>query len=148
MTILITLVVLKVIKMTTFYVVSNNRDVTVMTSQFYTDSKLHGTNMGPTWVLSAPDGPHVGPMGNYFSFSIYHIHWTYWGLDLLFLTWTIPAWICNQAPSKVWDEITLQLDPRHKFFGNLNQNTRILFQENALEIASNKMSAIFFYFVQ
>ena len=26
------------------------------------DSKVHGTNMGSTWVLSAPDGPHVGPM--------------------------------------------------------------------------------------
>ena len=26
------------------------------------DSKFHGANMGPTWVLSAPDGPHVGPM--------------------------------------------------------------------------------------
>ena len=26
------------------------------------DSKVHGFNMGPTWVLSAPDGPHVGPM--------------------------------------------------------------------------------------
>ena len=26
------------------------------------DSKVHGSNMGPTWVLSAPDGPHVGPM--------------------------------------------------------------------------------------
>ena len=26
------------------------------------DSKVHGTNMGPTWVLSPPDGPHVGPM--------------------------------------------------------------------------------------
>ena len=26
------------------------------------DSMVHGTNMGPTWVLSAPDGPHVGPM--------------------------------------------------------------------------------------
>ena len=26
------------------------------------DSKVHGTNMGPTWVLSAPDGPHVGAM--------------------------------------------------------------------------------------
>ena len=26
------------------------------------DSKVHGTNMGPTWVLSAPDEPHVGPM--------------------------------------------------------------------------------------
>ena len=26
------------------------------------DSKLHGANLGPTWVLSAPDGPHDGPM--------------------------------------------------------------------------------------
>ena len=26
------------------------------------DSKVHGANMGPTWVLSAPDRPHVGPM--------------------------------------------------------------------------------------
>ena len=26
------------------------------------DSKIHGANMGPIWVLLAPDGPHVGPM--------------------------------------------------------------------------------------
>ena len=26
------------------------------------DSKVHGANVGPTWVLSAPDGLHVGPM--------------------------------------------------------------------------------------
>ena len=26
------------------------------------DSKVHGTNMGPTWVLTAPDGFHVDPM--------------------------------------------------------------------------------------
>ena len=26
------------------------------------DSKVHGAHMGPTWVLSAPNGPHVGPM--------------------------------------------------------------------------------------
>ena len=26
------------------------------------DSKVHGANMGPIWVLPAPDGPHVGPM--------------------------------------------------------------------------------------
>ena len=26
------------------------------------NSKVHGANMGPTWVLSAADGPHVGPM--------------------------------------------------------------------------------------
>ena len=25
------------------------------------DSKVHGANMGPTWVLSAPDGPHLAP---------------------------------------------------------------------------------------
>ena len=24
--------------------------------------KVHDASMGPTWVLSAPDGPHVGPM--------------------------------------------------------------------------------------
>ena len=26
------------------------------------DCKVHGANMGPSWVLPAPDGPHVGPM--------------------------------------------------------------------------------------
>ena len=28
----------------------------------FPDSKFHGANMGPTWVLSAPGGPHVGLM--------------------------------------------------------------------------------------
>ena len=28
----------------------------------YPDSNVHGANMRPTWVLSAPDGHHVGPM--------------------------------------------------------------------------------------
>ena len=26
------------------------------------DNEVHGGNMGPTWDLSAPDGPHVGFM--------------------------------------------------------------------------------------
>ena len=30
--------------------------------QGYSDSKDYGANMGPTWVLSAPDGLHVDPM--------------------------------------------------------------------------------------
>ena len=30
--------------------------------QTFPDSKVHVTNMGPTWVLSALDGPHAGPM--------------------------------------------------------------------------------------
>ena len=29
---------------------------------FCPDSKVHMANMGPTWVLSAPGGPHVGPV--------------------------------------------------------------------------------------
>ena len=27
----------------------------------YPDNKLHGAKMGPTWVLPAPDGPHLAP---------------------------------------------------------------------------------------
>ena len=33
-----------------------------MWTHVYPYSKVQGANMGPTWVLSAPDGPHVGPM--------------------------------------------------------------------------------------
>ena len=28
----------------------------------FPDSEFHVAIMGPTWVLSAPGGPHVGPM--------------------------------------------------------------------------------------
>ena len=28
----------------------------------YPDSKIYAANMGPTWVMSAPGGPHVGPL--------------------------------------------------------------------------------------
>ena len=34
----------------------------LITQRSIPDSKVHWANMGPTWVLSAPDGPHVGPM--------------------------------------------------------------------------------------
>ena len=36
--------------------------IPLLSSSIFPDSKVHGANMGPTWVLSAPDGPHVGPM--------------------------------------------------------------------------------------
>ena len=32
------------------------------TYKYFPHSMLLGANMGPTWVLSAPDGSHVGPM--------------------------------------------------------------------------------------
>ena len=38
------------------------------------DSKVHVANMGPTWVLSVPGGPHVGHM----NFAIWNV-WEWWG---------------------------------------------------------------------
>ena len=37
-------------------------DAAPMKTKHISDNKIHGANVGPTWVLSAPDGPHVGPM--------------------------------------------------------------------------------------
>ena len=41
----------------------------------YPDSKVHGANMRPTWALSAPDGPHVGPMNLTIRVNQYHRCW-------------------------------------------------------------------------
>ena len=35
---------------------------TFICNQDAPDNKFHGANIEPTWVLSAPDGPHFGPM--------------------------------------------------------------------------------------
>ena len=35
---------------------------TLMKGCNYPDSNVHEPNIGPIWVLSAPDGPHAGPM--------------------------------------------------------------------------------------
>ena len=39
------------------------RDIdSLLATGSYPDNKVHGANMGPTWVLLSPGGPHVGPM--------------------------------------------------------------------------------------
>ena len=43
-------------------IVSVLQKMTAIHWEYTPDSKVHGANMWPTWVLSAPDGPHVGPM--------------------------------------------------------------------------------------
>ena len=43
----------------------------------YPDSKVYRANMGPTWVLSVPAGPHVGPM----NLTIRVVLFSYTGLD-------------------------------------------------------------------
>ena len=40
------------------------------------DSKVHGANMGPTWIMSATDGPHIGPMNLAIRDSISHDGYT------------------------------------------------------------------------
>ena len=42
-------------------VVSDAESVMCEVKHHYPDSKVHGANMGPTWVLSSPGGPRVGP---------------------------------------------------------------------------------------
>ena len=37
-------------------------EIVIYICSHISDSKVHGANMGLTWVLSAPDGLHVGPM--------------------------------------------------------------------------------------
>ena len=70
------------------------------------DSKIHGTNMGPTWVLSAPDGPHVGLM----NLAI----WDAWLAVCLALqsvccycrVWRLTPWektACLNGVPKCWD---------------------------------------------
>ena len=51
------------------------------------DNKVHGANMGPTWVLSAPDGPHVGPMNlairGVTSLTLWKQPWMIWTTDCI-----------------------------------------------------------------
>ena len=46
------------------YWYSRSREFLVLITQvlYYQDNKVHGAHMGTAWVLSAPDGPHVGPI--------------------------------------------------------------------------------------
>ena len=76
------------------------------------DSKVHGANMGPTRVLSAPCGPHVGPM----SLAIWVSHdnkkdvqieiiqyWKYWKLGLCFCQVGLYTFVFRDSnSSKFW----------------------------------------------
>ena len=49
---------------------------------FFPDSKVHGANMGPTWVLSAPDEPHVGPTNFGISVHLQNLNFIIMGLEM------------------------------------------------------------------
>ena len=41
----------------------------------FPDSKVHGANMGPTWVLSDPDEPHVVSMNLAIRVAQWYVEW-------------------------------------------------------------------------
>ena len=57
-------------------------------SQTHLDSKVDGANMGSTWVLLAPDGPHVGPM----NFAIWASMHLLNSLGILQIAWKFSKW--------------------------------------------------------
>ena len=61
-------------------------------SSFWTtpEGKIHEANMEPTWVLSAPDGPHVGPMNIVIGDCLYH-HRRPWRLLLILTAFNVAS---------------------------------------------------------
>ena len=60
---------------------------------YYPDSMVNGDNMGPTWVLSAPDGSHVAPM-KLAIWEGYHELQCVWLISL----WCQLIWVCHDTP--------------------------------------------------
>ena len=61
------------------------------------DSKVHGANMGPTWVLSAPDRPHVDPMN-----FVIRMESPRWTLSDGWPHWCMVACLITAPDAKTW----------------------------------------------
>ena len=68
----------------------------------FPDSKGHGTNMGPTWVLSAPDGPHVGPMKPAIGITVLSRSWDYRIMGLSRDSILIRCLLCDTVA--IWEQ--------------------------------------------
>ena len=86
------------------------------------DSKVHGANMGLSWVLSAPDGSHVGPMNltiRVIYFLPQSLHWymkyhvrLYWVITTPCCIMVVHLYICrnkNYIVSQRWYVIEITL---------------------------------------
>ena len=77
------------------------------------DSKVRVAHMGPTWVLSAPGGPHVGPMNLVLTeirtWINNYIHDFIWDVIIhacYSMAWSVKAWTINYIPLFYIDVIT------------------------------------------
>ena len=125
--------------------------------KIYSDSKVHGSNMGLTWVMSAPDGPHVGPMDltimvSYTSmqyvqgsvercalkYFVTHPGWVmhifvrkikYHWFRYWFVTWSTPSHYLNKC------QFIINWTIGKKFQWNLNKNLQLFIPENAFKMS-------------
>ena len=71
------------------------------------DSKVYGASMGPTWVLLAPDGPHVGSMNLVIrspdSITFVHILLAARMLWLLVVVYSVPTTVSASCTPLVYN---------------------------------------------
>ena len=128
------LLVEKTIPDESFYTLQLGRSIYYIKVGCIPDSKVHGVNTGPTGVLSAPDGPHVGPMNlaiwDYYSLNspfyvclsdihilavvtdIKNIHaelvaWIEWDGLLLWRTQKLNNLGCVSIAAILWQNVTI-----------------------------------------
>ena len=63
------------------------------------DSKIHGAIMGPTWVLSAPGGPHVGPINLVIRVGMSHDQLNGSSVAQRVYNWSFDVVLCAQKRS-------------------------------------------------
>ena len=73
--------------------------VLLTTPQSTPESKVHGANTGPTWVLSAPGGSYVDPMNlaiwDNKGKRVYHITFSFRHIDIYFIIHIILSRCCG-----------------------------------------------------
>ena len=82
----------------------------------YPDSKVHGANKRPSWVLSAPVGSHVGPMNLAIRVFIIYSH---------AILWELQATHQHMTPATL--QVFLKYPPRTKIDIHLNSDHKCRF---------------------
>ena len=98
----------------------------------YPESKVPGANMGPTWVLSFPGGPHDGPINLAIrvalTWPLHHCGLGHWNLVIVHI------YALMYPNSKIYWNLGKE------FQWNLNQKANFIFKKNILKMSSAKSS--------
>ena len=96
------------------------------------DNKVHGANKGPTWVLSAPDGPHVGPMNLAIRDVYFYPSWmARWAArqntDVINVLFPRRALFCSPCPSDIIQGPYVDYINLYHNIGHKDRDTIIVF---------------------